>query len=388
MSTSATAAGSRIRAVRAVAVRVPRKPELLPKTAHGETAASEYALLQVETDAGVIGIGEVTTAPRWNGEDAVGSVDLLRRAIGPALLGLAVDDWPAIARAVDGLVRARPFLRAGIEMACLDAAATLSGVPAASMLGTVRVERIPTKIVLPARDPASVAAMARSVVDRGAVRLKVKVGTGLAGDLERVAAVRRVHDGPLSVDANEGWATTSADAIAAAVLEHGLAAVEQPFARDEPTSAAELQARIAIPLVADESVWSIADVRRIAADGSFSAVSLYPGKLGGMRRFVAAAQEADRLGLGVVVGSNLELGIGTAAMAHAAAVLPAGGGGIGHDLIGPWYFEHALVLDAGFVGWDETHLPPGHGLGVEIDREAIERYRLADQPDRAVGGWR
>jgi muconate cycloisomerase len=85
---------------------------------------------------------------------------------------------------------------------------------------------------------------------------------------------------------------------------------------------------------------------------------------------------AAALGLTVSFGSNLELGIGAAAMAHTIAVVPPSEPELPADLIGPLYFEAALVTDPGFVRWSGANLPAGPGLGVELDREQLDRYAV------------
>jgi muconate cycloisomerase len=78
----------------------------------------------------------------------------------------------------------------------------------------------------------------------------------------------------------------------------------------------------------------------------------------------------------VTFGSNLELGVGAAAMAHVIAASPLLSALVPADLIGPLYFESSLVTDDSFVGWRSAGLPPGPGLGIELDREALAGYRM------------
>jgi L-alanine-DL-glutamate epimerase-like enolase superfamily enzyme len=79
----------------------------------------------------------------------------------------------------------------------------------------------------------------------------------------------------------------------------------------------------------------------------------------------------------VTFGSNLELGIGAAALAQVATVCPRLSSAVPADLIGPLYFESALVLDASFVGWTGAKLPAGPGLGIDLDRETLARYAFS-----------
>ena len=131
-------------------------------------------------------------------------------------------------------------------------------------------------------------------------------------------------------------------------------------------------------MMGDESIWTRRDVIEAARTRSFDTVSLYPGKCGGLRRTIEMASLARTLGLAVSFGSNLELGIGAAAMAHAAAATRELSPIVPADLIGPLYFESTMVEDAGFVGWDSATVPSGVGLGVQLDRSASNTYRIPE----------
>jgi L-alanine-DL-glutamate epimerase-like enolase superfamily enzyme len=371
----------RIRSIRAIPVAVPRLPHFLPKTAHGETDMSRYVLLQVETNEGIVGLGEVTCSPGWNGEDAIGTTRLVQDFIGPALVGIDASDTQTVLSAVSRITKGRPFLRAGIEMACLDAVGRRLNVAVATLLGGTVRQRIETKIVLPARDVERVAAMAQDLEQYAVGTVKVKVGTGIDDDIARVRRVREiVGEGVrITVDANEGWQPHEARRALPLLADLRVAAIEQPLARDAWQETAQLRALTGAALLADEAVWSVRDVVHAAQSGAYDAVSVYPGKCGGMRESLVMARVAGALNMSAAFGSNLELGVGAAALAHTIAACPELSEDVPSDLIGPLYFESSLVTDASFVAWDHAQCPAGPGLGVELDDDAVARYRTDGQ---------
>ena len=273
----------KIRETRATPVRVRRSPRFLPKTAHGEVAASDYVILEVETDDGLTGFGEVTCSPRWNGEEAAGTVMLVRDSLDPAIRGLDPWNWAAIAARLKAAFSGRPFLRAGIEMACLDLAGREKDMRVVDLLGGAHRDVIATKFVLPGRESAVVRDMARDLSGLGVDVVKVKVGLGVAGDIARVAAVREElgPDVRLTVDANEGWQPEEArvragraggvrrDRRRAAAVPHRMAA------------SATLRGHTTAAIVGDESIWTMADVARSAETGAFDMVSIYPASAAG-----------------------------------------------------------------------------------------------------------
>ena len=368
----------KIARVTATPVEVPRLARLLPKTAHGEVLASRYVVLQIQSTSGTVGIGEVTCSPAWNGEEALETTRLVGGLLGPELVGADPLSWADVSTRFDGNVHDRPFLRAAVEMACLDLAARHLGVPAYVLLGGAYRTSIATKIVLPAREIETVRTMASRLVGLGITTVKVKVGLDVDEDIARVAAVRKVigPDVKITVDANEGWSPSQATPAIERLDAFGVVAVEQPLPRHAWEASAALRRTTRMAVMGDESIWTRDDVLKAASTGAFDTVNLYPGKCGGIRRTLALADLAQGLGLAVSYGSNLELGIGAAALAHAAAATRRLSPLIPADLIGPLYFESAMVEHAGFVGWDRAEVPSGAGLGVRLDPAALESYRI------------
>lgn len=368
----------RIGRVVATAVRVPRLQRFRPMTAHGESLASDYVLIEIFTDDGVVGVGEVTCSPGWNGEEALGTIGIVREKIGPILRGSDPLSWGTIAPVLDRLIRGRPFLRAAIEMACLDAAGQALGVPVAMLLGGICREHIPTKFVLPARDVERVRAMAEDLAQYRPGAVKVKVGTNVADDVARVRAVRDVlgNSATITVDANEGWRREDASRALRELHELGVSVVEQPLPRASWRATASLRKLSASTIMADESVWNMEDLIHAYDTGAFDMINIYPGKCGGVRDTLFLGKAALHLGIGVSFGSNLELGVGSAALAHSIAAFSELSPSAPSDLIGPLYFESALVTDAEFVAWGSARLPSGAGLGVSLDRQAVEHYQI------------
>ncbi len=370
---------SRIVELKTHLILIERKKEILPKTSHGSTTHNEYVIIEVVTEDGAIGAGEVTAAVGWNGEEGVGSADLLIRKIGPAIVGLAVSDWPAISRAIEQWTRHRPFLKAAVEMACLDAEGKEKGKSVSDLFGGALRTKFSTKLVLPAREAEVVRGMAQIAKDRGGTAFKVKVGLDIAADRARLSVVRDVigEKPPLLVDANEGWRPDEEREILSLINDFHITCIEQPYPRRFVEESAQLQSRTSALLMADESVWTLDHVRRIAESKSFAVVSLYPGKQGGLRSCLESAQLATDLGLGVSLGSNLETGVGSAFMAHFLALAPAITPEVPGDLLGPLYFVDDVTTGTPWITWTGVTLPTGFGLGIEIDQELLAQHKIS-----------
>jgi muconate cycloisomerase len=57
------------------------------KTAHGVHATSDYVIIRIRTDEGLIGLGEATVAPRWSGETSSGCARVIDELLAPVLIG-------------------------------------------------------------------------------------------------------------------------------------------------------------------------------------------------------------------------------------------------------------------------------------------------------------
>ena len=128
--------------------------------------------------------------------------------------------------------------------------------------------------------------------------------------------------------------------------------------------------------MADESVFTLDDAWSLAAHQAVDILSVYPGKHGGLAATLEIVHVAKAAGIACSIGSNLELGIGTAAMLHLAAAVPnIDCETYPADIIGPLYHEADLLKTPLQLGPEYAVVPEGPGLGVEIDEKQIERWR-------------
>jgi L-alanine-DL-glutamate epimerase-like enolase superfamily enzyme len=128
--------------------------------------------------------------------------------------------------------------------------------------------------------------------------LKVKLGGG-SQDVERIAAVRRAAPkAELIVDANEGWADRDLERNLAACAQAGVSLIEQPLPEGHDLALKRIERPI--PICADESVHDRASLD--ALSGKYDAINIKLDKAGGLTEALALAMEAERRGLGIMVG--------------------------------------------------------------------------------------
>lgn len=363
--------------IETIPVLVPITPRLAIKSARGYHSASPFLFIKVHTDAGITGLGEVSCTPVWSGEDNATAAHFIESLLAPALIGSEPRNIEACMALLESLLAENHFTKSGIEMALWDILGKAAGLPLYRLLGGAVRESVPIKFSISGLEPDKAAEIATWALGLGFRTMKVKVGKSPSQDIERVRAVREaLGDGArLGVDANGGWSVRDAIRTINALEKCDIYFAEQPVSPQDPAWMAEVRGRIGVPVMADESVFSLPQALSLIRAEAADVFSVYVGKgggIGGARKMAAVAEAA---GLTCTIGSNLELGVGSAAMIHLAmATRGIDAETFPCDIIGPLYYETDLLktplsLQGGVA--QRLELP---GLGVELDEAAVKRH--------------
>jgi muconate cycloisomerase len=369
----------KITRIEAIPVCVPLKKGLTAKTAHGEHAVSPYVIVKVHTDQGIIGLGEATISGLWSGETQAGTVAAIAEYIAPQLVGKDPRDISAARRAMDFVIKLNPFTKAAVEMALWDIAGKAANLPVYQLLGGKVRDRIRIKLVVWARDIDGSRRMAEGHLKLGVSCVKVKTGLEPVSDVARVRAVREVAGRviPVTIDSNCGWTLQQAKWCLRQLADANLLLAEQPIPPGDHAAMAELRRDTPAPIMADESVFTLQDAWLLSQHRAADILSIYPGKHGGIAATAEIVAVAKAAGLRCTIGSNLELGIGTAAMLHVAAAFPeVDTDSFPADTIGPFYHDAELITQPLDLGPPYAKVPDGPGLGVTLDEHQLKRYRV------------
>ncbi len=246
--------------------------------------------------------------------------------------------------------------RAALDLALHDRIARRQGVPLHRLLDLPAPLPLPTSFTIAIGEPAE---MARLAGEAGRYPvLKIKLGSD--DDEARLAAVRAARpEARLRVDANAGWSAEEAVGRVAALERYGLEMIEQPVAKGDIAGMGYVQAHTALPVIADESVQTLADVEALAAAG-VAGINLKLMKVGGLAPGLRILRRARELGMKVMLGCMIETSLGVTAMAHLAGLADW------LDLDAP-----LLIANDPFDGvyYDEAarmHLPERTGIGARL----------------------
>jgi muconate cycloisomerase len=346
---------------------------------------SDAVIVRVVDADGVDGFGEAAPRPYVTGETPGSVVEHLAQVLWPAVRAVVWPDFatPADLEAVARLVPdAGPApgrhhaARAALELAVVDCGLRRRGASAATLLPPRRREVVYGGVIS-AESADRAAAQARWARLAGLRQVKVKVGVG--DDIARVAAVRHVLGAGVTIraDANGAWTPDAAWSAATALARAGVASLEQPIPPGPPEILAGLRARCPLPIVADESVVTLADLEALIAVGAADAVNVRVSKCGGFARSVAIAHRAAEAGLQVQVGSHV----------GETAVLAAAGRHLAAGLESPAFVEGSygtllLVEDVSDDGLRFGHrgaapLLTGPGWGVRVREDRLRRHAQA-----------
>lgn len=360
----------RIGRVSAIPVRVPRIAPL--KSALGVSHDGSFGIVEIETEGGITGLGEISMI--WNGGGAA-LCPTVNEVLGPALIGHVAFDINRAHQIMDEAVqfsRAANPAKAAIDMALYDIVGKTLSTPVYNLLGGRVRESAPLSMSIMIAPIDEMVAQARAAIGRGFAGVKVKVGIDPVHDIESVAAIRKAlgADAVIRVDANMGWRSTrQALSQLEALAPLRIHSVEQPLPADRIEDLAWLRRRSPMPIMVDESVWGPDDAARVIGAGAADIINVYVSEAGGLRNAARIFALAEAAGIACTIGSMPELGIGTAAEMHLAASMPELVGP--SDVCGVLYNAETLVTETLPIENGRAGAPDRPGLGVTLDRARV-----------------
>lgn len=360
-------------------VRVPLRGSFA--NAHQTKTFQESIAVRVRTAGGLAGAGNVDPDP-GHSEQTFAETLAAVRALAPHLIGL---DSLNTALCLEGMDRALPNhfdAKAALEMALLDIRGKAWQVPVHSLLGGAVRQEIHLNGWVGMLVPEEAAREARRWRDLGFRSMKVKVGSGVEGDRDRLEAVRAAA-GPemqLRVDANEGYGVDEAIRLARAMAAYDIALFEQPVNRRDLAGMAAVRRAIDIPVMADESIVGPDTLIEVIKQEAADLIKVKVMKQGGLYRTLGMIQMAEAAGLRCVIGHGFGLTINTLAELHVAA----GARNVidGCECVGPLKMMGDVVVDPIRITGGSMPVPQQPGLGAELAEERLAEW-LAAEPAEA-----
>ena len=300
-----------------VVVRVETQPlELALKGAlrwgrSSELTKLEHVLVSVFDDAGNVGTAEAPVRPTIYGETAASIQAIIREQFAPSLAGLDVDEVAA-QQAVLARIPNNHCAKGALDTALCDLRAGAAGQ---TLFAAERgdKEHIEVSFILGIAELDTVLAEAKDIFEQGVHVFKVKVGRSAAQDAQVLGALQHTFAGAgvtLYADANESFTPETAVGDLERLRKLGVAYVEEPLPIQLLRARAALKRAEILPLVADDSSFTLPDLERELDFDTFDILNLKTARTGftGSGQMLRLARSASK---GVMVGSQASAGLGT-----------------------------------------------------------------------------
>jgi L-alanine-DL-glutamate epimerase-like enolase superfamily enzyme len=251
----------------------------------------------------------------------------------------------------EGIMRNNAAARSALSAALHDLVAKRLGVPLYRLWGLDPAKAPRSTFTIGLDTPERIRAKVKEAGEYPI--LKVKLGTDR--DAEILRAIRDATDRELRVDANCAWTVKRSVAMLPVLEEFGVTVLEQPLPPDQLDGLAEVTRRAAIPVIADESCETAADIPPLV--GKVDGINIKLAKCGGLREALRMIAVARAHGMVVMVGCMIESSLAITAAAHFSPLVDI------VDLDGAALLANDPFIGAG-IGGGQVTLPDGPGLGV------------------------
>ena len=317
------------------------------RIAHGAKRAHRNTLIRIEHD-GIEGVGEAAPS-HYYGET-------------PETIAAALAEWAphlgddpfaldALDERWDHALQGHGAARAGLEMAIHDWIGKKLGLPTWKLLGLDPARTPKSCVTLGMASPEEMEKKLETVRDFPLIKVKL----GGPGDVDNLKRIRAGYKGKLQVDANTAWNAADAVRVLRQIEPLGIELVEQPVPRGDLDGLRWVRERSPIPVFADESAHTLADIGLLA--GRVDGVNLKIMKTGGLREMQRMIHAARAHGMKVMLGSMVESSLALSAAAQLAPLVDY------LDLDGHWLLKDDPFSGAPGERGDIT-LSARPGLGV------------------------
>jgi D-galactarolactone cycloisomerase len=346
--------------------------------------AKNSVLVQIETDEGIVGIGEADAA----GGPAEVTAFIIEKELGPYIIGMdpiCVDNIFNHLYQKSMIHGRRGVIMhgiSGIDCALWDIIGKATGQPVYKLLGGMRtkVQAYYSGGFYRKDVPFEwYAEEAQRAYKQGYRAFKMKIGRlTLKQDAERVRLVREAigPDCKLMVDVNSNYTVQEAIQMGKLLEPYNLFFMEEPVSADDPEGSARIVNKVPMPIAGYETEYSRWGVRRFIDCKAMDIVQVDPTRTGGLTecRKIAAYASAHALpitahifagALTFMAGLHFVCGVDNGFLLECEA----NPNPLRTQMLKNW----SLSLDSeGYVT-----VPDNPGFGVTVDFDALEQYRIS-----------
>ncbi len=339
--------------------------------------ATKCVVVRLTASDGTVGISSIEpSAAAKSPGTAVELMATLRDRVAPAVVGQDPTNINRLIDLLDGLTPTQPGAGAAVEMACVELASRIQGVPLYTYLGGAVQTSVEFNGWIGMLPPEEAAAEGLRWLKAGFRSAKIKVGSGIEADRDRIEAVRSAVGSAmqLRIDSNCLYDADTSLNFARMVKRFDLQLFEQPAPKDDLAGLARVRREGGIPVMADESVSDHASLIAVIKAEAADFIKFGIKQAGGILRAARMLATAEAAGLPVVIGHGFGLDPSTLAEVMLAAssrnVLP------GLECVGPLKVVDTVATTRLDISSGSLPLPGGPGLGISLDDSKLAQYPL------------
>ncbi len=345
------------------------------ETSFGRITHRECILVTLQSE-GLTGYGECVADrdPGYSYETTGTAWHILRDFVSPLILGQDIADAEDFQQRVSG-IRGHNLAKAGVEMALWDLLGRRENKSLRELFGGTRPRvEVGVSVGLQASPKALVETVAGYVAQGyRRVKLKIKPGRDVMDTVEVRGAFSNLL---LQVDANSAYSLKTFHTLKP-LDDLSLLLIEQPLNEDDIWDHRKMQAEFKTAICLDESIVTPRHARYAIEMEACRIINIKPARLGGLSQGIAVHDLCKSRGMAVWCGGMLETGVGRASNLALASmpgfVLP------GDISASDRYYARDITNERFILNPDSTiDVPSAPGLGVTIDRAALESYTLAE----------
>lgn len=344
-----------------------------------------WTVVEIETDEGLVGIGNVALAPRI-------AKAIIDQYLTPLVLGHDPFDyeylWQRMYRSTHAWGRKGVAMAAisAIDIALWDLMGKATGRPVFKLLGGRTKEKIPCYASkLYRTDLDEMQAEAQRYLDQGFTSMKMRFGygpndgpEGMRKNLDSVAAVREVigPDIDLMLECYMGWNLEYAKRMLPKLEKFEPRWLEEPVLADDIDGYAELNQLTSIPISGGEHEFTSHGFKQLLDKRAVSVIQYDTNRVGGITAAHKINALAEVYGVPVIPHAgqmhNYHLTMSTLA-SPMSEYFPVHDVEVGNELF-YYIFEGDPTPENGFIDLDE-HKP---GLGITISQRYLDQFNIVE----------
>ena len=338
------------------------------------TGTMEYAqniLIKIHTNEEIIGYGECSAFPMIVGETQTScfhhAKDFAAFWVGKNPLEIALR-----LKELDNIIAGNYTIKSAFDIALYDIAAKAANQPLYAFLGGSQ-KAIESDLTIGIDTPENMANQAIEFKQKGVTVIKVKLGKNPIDDVERIKQIRNAIGGQIKIriDANQGWSKEDALTVLQNLAPFDIEFCEQPMHKYYDDYLPALCAASPIPIMADESVFTHHDARKLIANKACHLINIKFSKSGGIHEAIKIHDIASEHNIGCMMGGMLESRLALSAKMHFAMAK----NNIKFYDMDTCLLGHLEDPIIGGVQFNGMHLSIGDqlGIGAEVDQSYLSK---------------